>query len=135
MSALPLKTFLALAGVIAVGLGTMILLLPVAFYAGYGLDLTGQVTLLNELRSHGLSLIGIGIIIGAGAFIPRLTTTALAVAAFFYLSYGLSRLVGLALDGWPGQGLAISSAVELGVGGLALLLYLRRRGPSAPANI
>ena len=130
MSTLLLKTFLAVAGAVAVGLGTLILLVPVAFYASYGLDLTGQVTLLNELRSHGLSLMGIGLFIMAGAVISRLATTALAVSAFFYLSYGLSRLVGLALDGWPSQGLVISGAIELAVGGLALLIYVSR-GQSA----
>ena len=126
MSTAVLKTFLAVAGVIAVGLGTLILLVPVAFYAGYGLDLTGQVTLLNELRSHGLSLIGIGLFIMTGAVISRFATDALAVSAFFYLSYGLSRLVALTLDGWPGQGLAISCAVELVVGVIALLIYFSR---------
>lgn len=130
MGALMLKAFLALAGGIAVGLGTLILLVPVAFYAAYGLELAGQVTLLNELRSHGLSLIGIGLFIGAGAFVPRLMATALAVSAFFYLSYGLSRLAGVVFDGWPGQGLVISGAIELAIGSLALLIYLRR-GQSA----
>ena len=134
MSPLLLKTFLAVAGVIAVGLGTLILVLPVPFYASYRLNLTGQVTLLNELRSHGLSMVGIGAFIGAGAFIPRLTGPALAVAAFFYLSYGLSRLVGLALDGWPGEGLAISGAVELAVGALALLIYVSRRQSALPTR-
>nr|WP_295889732.1 DUF4345 domain-containing protein [uncultured Devosia sp.] len=124
------KIFLTGAGGIAVGLGSLILLVPAAFYAGYGLNLTGQVTLLNELRSHGLSLIGIGLFVITGAFVPRLATSAALVAALFYLSYGLSRLVGLALDGWPGQGLALSGAVELVVGSIALLIY-RRRGPSA----
>lgn len=130
MSTPLLKVFLAVAGVIAVGLGTLILLVPVAFYASYGLDLTGQVTLLNEMRSHGFSLVGIGLFVMTGAVIPRFSTAALAVSAFFYLSYGLSRLVALALDGWPGQGLAISGAVELAVGALALLIYFSR-GQSA----
>jgi hypothetical protein len=130
MVSLPLKIFLTLAGLIAVGLGTLILLAPVAFYASYGLDLAGQVTLLNELRSHGLSLIGIGLFIMTGAVISRLATAALAVSAFFYLSYGLSRLVGLALDGWPGQGLVLTGAIELAVGSLALLICLSR-GQSA----
>lgn len=130
MSTALLKTFLAVAGVIAVGLGTLILLMPVAFYASYGLDLTGQVTLLNEIRSHGLSLIGIGTFIMTGAVMSRFAPGALAVSAFFYLSYGLSRLVALALDGWPGPGLALSGAVELAVGALALLIYFSR-GQSA----
>ena len=130
MVSLPLKIFLTLAGLIAVGLGGAILLVPVAFYAGYGLDIDGQTTLINELRSHGLSLTGIGLFIMAGAVVARLATTALAVSAFFYLSYGLSRLVGLALDGWPGQGLVMSGAVELAVGGLALLIYVSRGQPA-----
>ena len=135
MNALPFKAFLALSGLVAISLGTMILFAPVAFYAGYGLDRAGQVTLLNELRSHGLSLIGIGTFVGTGAFTPRLTTIALAVSGFFYLSYGLSRLVSMAFDGWPVQGLVISGSVELAVGSLSLLIYLRHRGQSAFAPI
>jgi hypothetical protein len=124
MSALLLKTFLAVAGVIAVGL---ILLAPVAFYAGYGLDLVGQVTLLNELRSHGFSLIGIGLLIAAGALVQRLTTTSLLVAAFFYLTYGFSRLLGIVLDGAPADGLVASMAVELAMGALSALIYISNR--------
>ena len=134
MSTLLVKTFLAVAGVIAVGLGTLILLAPVAFYASYGLDLTSQVTLLNELRSHALSLIGIGTFIGAGAFISRLVSPALAIAAFFYLSYGLSRLIGVVLDGWPTQGLVISGAVELAVGSLALVIHISRGQSALPTR-
>ena len=134
MSTPLLRVFLAVAGVIAVGLGTLILTVPVAFYASYGLDLTGQVTLLDEMRSHGLSLMGIGLFVMTGAVIPRFATAALAVSAFFYLSYGLSRLVGLALDGWPGQGLAISGAIELAVGALALLIYFSRGQSALPTR-
>lgn len=122
-----LRGFLGLSGLIAATLGVLILLSPIPFYAGYGIDLTGQVDLLNEMRSHGLSLIGIGGFIAAGAVLSRLATAALAVSALFYLSYGLSRLVSLVLDGPPGQALLLSTAFELAVGAISLFAYLRRR--------
>lgn len=136
MNSLIIRGFLALSGLIAAALGALILLVPVPFYAGYGIDPAGQISLLNELRSHGLSLVVIGGFVIAGAILSRLTTSALAVSAAFYLSYGLSRLVSLVLDGTPGQGLLASMVFELAVGSVALLLYLRRRRVKlAPATI
>lgn len=135
MTTVPLKALLAVSGLITIGLGAMILFDPVSFYASYGLDLGGQITLLNEMRSHGLSLVGIGLFIGAGAVVARLTTVAIAVSGLFYLSYGLSRLVGMAFDGLPAQGLVIAAATELAVGSVSLLIYVRRSSRSALANI
>jgi hypothetical protein len=132
MTSIPSRLFLAVAGLTGIGLGSMILLAPVAFYAGYGLDLAGQVTLLNELRSHGLSLLAAGLFIGTGAFMARLATPAMLVAAVVYLGYGLSRLVALVLDGQPADGLLLAMAVELAAGTLATILYLRRRVRPAP---
>ena len=122
------RTYLVLAGLIGAALGTMILLAPVAFYAGYGLALAGQVDLLNELRSHGLSLVAAGLFIASGAFLPRLAPTATIVATALYLSYGLSRLVAVVFDGVPSPGLLLAGAAEIAIGliGLALLFFSRR---------
>lgn len=123
------RAYLLLAGLIAAGLGTMILFAPVAFYAGYGIEPGGQVNLLNELRSHGLSILGAGLFIASGLFLPRLAPAATVVATAFYLSYGLSRLVALALDGMPSSGLLLVAGLELAIGlaGLALVLRARTR--------
>lgn len=127
------KAFLALAGVIGIGLGGLILLVPLPFYAGYGLDLAGQVTLLNEMRSHGISLMVLGGIIASGAFVPRLASFSLLAATGLYLSYGVSRLIAVALDGRPADGLLLATAIELAIGGLGLVLYLRNRTVLAAA--
>ncbi|GLQ53454.1 DUF4345 family protein [Devosia nitrariae] len=126
-----LKAFMALSGLTGLALGAAILLAPVAFYSSY--DLAGQVTLLNEMRSHGLALGGAGLLIATGAFAPRFASTSLAIAAFVYLSYGLSRLVGLAIDGRPADGLLVAMAAELAIGTLSALAYLRRRNAMAAA--
>jgi len=44
-------------------------------------------------------LLAIGMLVAAGAFVHRLAFTATVVSALIYLSYGLCRIVGMALDG------------------------------------
>lgn len=122
------RVYLVLAGIIALAIGTMILLAPVAFYASYGIAVAGQVNLLSELRSHGLGLIGGGLFIASGAFVIRLAPVAIIVATALYLSYGISRVVGMAMDGLPASGLVVVAAIEIVIGliGLGLLLGERR---------
>ena len=123
-----IRLYLVVAGLIGAALGTMILFAPVAFYASYGIDPADQVNLLNELRSHGLSLLGAGLFIASGAMLPRLAPAATIVATGLYLSYGVSRLVAMALDGLPTSGLLLTAGFEIvfGLVGLGLLLRSRR---------
>lgn len=122
------RIYLIVAGLVAGALGTMILLSPVAFYAGYGLLVDGQVDLLNELRSHGLGLLAAGLFIASAAFLSQLVTSATFLATALYLSYGTSRIVAMAWDGLPSSGLQLAAGIEivLGLVGLALLLRQRR---------
>ena len=119
------RVYLLLGGLIALGLGAMILFAPVRFYAGYGLNLSGQVSLLNELRAHGLSLVAAGLFIASGAVLPPLRPAATLLATVLYLSYGLSRLVAVVADGLPSSGLLLALAAELALGLAGLALVLR----------
>ena len=121
------RAYLVLAGLIGAALGTMILFAPVPFYASYGMDLAGQVNLLNELRAHGLGLLGAGLFIASGAFVPRLVPAATIVAVALYLSYGLSRLLAVLLDGMPSSSLLLAAGVEIALGLVGLVLLLRSR--------
>ena len=126
------RFYLTIAGLIGVALGTMILFAPIPFYAGYGIDPAGQVNLLNELRSHGLSLVGAGLFIATGAFLPRFAKAATVIAAGLYLSYGVSRLVAVALDGVPSSSLLLAAGIEIAIGLVGLgLLYRSRRAIAA----
>ncbi len=127
------RAFLAIAGALAIGLGLAILLMPIAFYAGYGIEVAGQVSLLNELRSHGLWLAATGGFVAAGVFLPRLTGQSLVVAAGAYLSYAASRLIGAVFDGQPSTGLILAAATEAAIGLIAVLLFARRRSQPAAA--
>ena len=123
-----IRIYLLIGGVIATGLGAMILFAPVAFYAGYDIDPSGQVNLLNELRSHGLSLLAAGLFISFGAFRPHFAQAATIVATALYLGYGLSRLVAIAMDGLPSSSLLMTGGFEIimGLGGLALVWRARQ---------
>ena len=54
-----IRLYLTFIAVLTLALGAMILFMPVNFYAGYGLDLSGRVDLLNELRAPGLFMLGL----------------------------------------------------------------------------
>jgi hypothetical protein len=103
-------------GLVVVVIGAASLFAPAAFHGFGGIDVGGDASLLNELRAAGGVLLATGAVVLLGAFVPRLTTTAAALGALLYLSYGLSRLLGMAVDGMPATGLVAATAVELVLG-------------------
>ncbi len=130
------KAILSLAGLTAMAIGTAILFFPTVFYASYGIDLGGNVSLLNELKAPGVALIASGLLIASGAFVARLVTLSALVAAFLYLSFGLSRLLSMAMDGVPAEGLVQATGIEI-LFGLACVVVLatanRSRQPTPDA--
>ncbi|MEZ4678650.1 MAG: DUF4345 family protein [Caldilineaceae bacterium] len=63
----PLKAMLIIAGLIIAGIGGIILLWPVDYFATNGVDITGSTSLLNEIRAPAGALLAAGILILAGA--------------------------------------------------------------------
>lgn len=116
---------LLVSGLIAVGIAATILLSPEVFYAGYGFDIAGNATLVNELKAPAGVLLASGLLMFAGLFRAELVKVSLATAAVVYLSYGLARLSSMALDGLPNENLISAAAIELGVGAACLLALLR----------
>jgi len=111
-----LKTILLISGLIASAIGATILFAPDAFYASYGIELGGNLSLLNEIRASGGALLTSGLLIMSGAFVDKLTYTATVVSTLLYLSYGLSRIMSIAIDGMPVEGLIQAAALELIIG-------------------
>jgi hypothetical protein len=124
---------LVAAGLPALGVGLAIALAPRAFYAGYGVALGSDPSLLSELRAPGAALAMLGAAILAGLARPAMARASLALGALVFLAYAAGRLVGLALDGPPARGLIEAIAIELAVGALCLAA-LRRRPAVAPLD-
>jgi len=114
-------------GLVAVAIAVAILFAPVTFYAGYGIDVTGDTTLANELKAPAGVLLVAGLVMFAGAFRRKLAVASLTTAAVVYLSYGLSRVMSIAIDGVPHSGIVNAAAVELVIGATCLLSLLQVR--------
>lgn len=130
MPTLLTRLLLALGAVTALGLSFAILFLPGPFYASYGIDPTGQTSLLNELKAPALVIMAVGLIQAHAIVQPRSQTFALGIGAVFYLGFGLARLAALASDGLPSPALLGAMGVEMGIGLLFGLALWRRRLPA-----
>ena len=125
------KIILSVSGLTAVGIGTAILTIPIAFYATSGIELGGDASLLNEIRAPGGALLIMGFFILAGLIRARLAGVSLWIGAAIFMSYGLSRGLSIALDGLPDTALVMAAAVEIAIGALCLLSVLQRNRDEA----
>lgn len=129
---LRLKVLLFIAGMIGVGIGGAILIVPAEFHATGGIVIGNDENLLSEMRAAGGALFACAIIVMLGAFFSRLTFTALVLSTALYLSYGASRLVGMALDGLPSTNLIGVTAFELAVGLVCALALANQKSQGNP---
>lgn len=120
-----LNTILLVSGFIAAGIGGAILFVPVGFHALNSIELGGNVSLLSEVRAPGGALLACGLLIMCGAFVARLRFTAIILSALLYLSYGLSRILSMALDGMPGTNLMQATILELVLGLVCALALVK----------
>ena len=98
-----LKVISILLGLVLIVLGTWRLTNPVNFYANSGIILSNDVSMLNEVRASGGAIVGIGILIMLGVFVDKLTYTSTVVSFVIFLSYGIARILAVAMDGNPGE--------------------------------
>lgn len=115
------RGLLLASGLLAAGIAATILVAPVSFYAGYGIDVSADPSLANELSAPAGALLAAGLVMLAGALRPAYTRTSLAVAAVVYLSYGLSRLLSMAGQGMPNSALVSAAILELALGAVCLV--------------
>ena len=127
------RLVLLISGLVAVAIATSILFAPGAFYAGYGIEITGNATLANELKAPMGVLLIAGLVMLAAVIRRDLAPTALTVATVIYLSYGLSRLSSMAIDGAPHSGMVSAAGVEILIGAVCLLTLFRVRRLDARA--
>lgn len=122
-----LVSVLSVSGMIAIAFGAAILFAPEAFYATYGITLGNDASQLSETRASGGALLGMGLVIVSGAIWSKLAFASAVVASAVYSSYGLSRLVSIAMDGAPDDSLVAAAAFELAIGAISLFALYRCR--------
>lgn len=120
-----LKIILIISGLVAAGVGAAILFIPMAFYAGSGINIGSDISLLNEIRAMGGGLLVVGILVMSGAFVAKLTFTATVISMLMYLSYGLSRIMSIAIDGLPVNALVQVTVLEIIIGLVAVFALIK----------
>ena len=121
------RLILVASGMIAVAIAATILFAPDAFYAGYGIRVGGNATLANELKAPAGALLAAGLLMFVGAFRREYAAFSLTTAVVVYLSYGLSRVTSIAIDGIPHSGMIDAAIIELMIGAVCLLTLSRVR--------
>jgi hypothetical protein len=129
------KIILFISGLTAVGIGAAILTAPIAFHATNGIALGDDPSLLSEIRAPGGALLTMGVFMLAGLIRARLARLSLAIGAAIFLSYGLSRCLAIALDGWPDSGLVVAAAFELLIGVLCAFALVGRSPAAGRAGL
>lgn len=119
------RAFLALSGVIAIGIGGALLFVPAAFQSSAGITLGDDVNLLSETRAPGGLLFAAGVLIFMGAFAKTMMRTSLVISILVYLSYGIARVLSMIIDGIPHESLVAATGGEIVIGLLGLFLLYR----------
>ena len=95
--------FLAVVGLVFLGLGSFNLFFPSAGMAGFEIQIA-TVSALNEIRAnYGGMHFAMGLLFVSGAFVSSFRIPALLVVALFTGGLVLGRSLSLVLDGWPNQ--------------------------------
>ena len=121
------RGLLLASGLLATGIAATILAAPHPFYAGYGIDISSNVSLANELKAPAGTLLAAGLLMLVGVVKREYAETSLAVASVIYLSYGLSRLLSIAIDGVPHSALVNAAVLELALGAVCIFGFVRLR--------
>lgn len=126
--------FLVFAALLLLAIGGTILLVPHTFYASDGIVLGNDPSLLSEIRAPGGLLASNGLLILLGAFRARLRSLSITLTVLVYGAFGLSRLVGFALDGMPSSNFVMATGVELTVAAIGLVMLYRQPGVDATVS-
>ncbi len=123
----PLKIILFISGLLLIVIGSAILFIPIDFSARNGIELSGNISLLNDTRAAGASLLASGLVILLGAFIQKLTYASVIISIIAYLSYGFGRLLSMVVDGVPAEGLIKATVVEIIIGFMSVFALYKFR--------
>ena len=123
----PLKIILFISGLLLAIIGSSILFAPIGFSARNGIELGENISLLNDTRAAGAGLMISGIVILLGAFIQQLSFTSVIISIIAYLSYGFGRLISIAIDGAPTEGLIKATVVEMIIGLISVFALYKFR--------
>ena len=124
-----LKTFLVISGLLLTFIGGATLFMPVEMKGSAGIDISGSISVINDVRASGTVILAVGILSILGAFVKKLTYTSSLASFLLFLSLGVGRVISILIDGMPVDGLVKATGLEfiLGIVGAILFMVYRER--------
>ncbi|MFK8052448.1 MAG: DUF4345 domain-containing protein [Woeseiaceae bacterium] len=119
------KTTLVGSGAILAFIGVALMLFPSSFLSMNDVEIANDPNLISELIAPSGVLLVTGIFMMHASFRQSLWRFAMRIGAVVYGSYGVSRLIGIAMFGTPSRSLVQAAVLELCIA--ALLIFLQRR--------
>lgn len=123
MTRIVTRTVLAGSGALLGYIGGALMFMPKTFLEMSHVIVDRDPGLMSELTAPSGMLLIFGAVMIGGAVKPRFANLALVMGAMVYGSYGICRLISMALHGIPPGSLIAATAIELVVA--ALLIGLR----------
>ena len=120
--------YLGIAGLFLLIIGSALLFTPHTFHGSNGIDLGSNPNLLSEIRAPGGLLAASGILALISMGRRNLRVFAMQVTVLVYGSFGLARLVSLAMDGIPSGSIISAAILELLVAAVGVALVSRAYG-------
>lgn len=124
-----LKIYLVISGLLLTVIGSLTTFNPVNIKANEGIEIAGNASALNDVRSFGMLLLATALFSIIGAFKTSLRKSATISAFLLFLSLGAGRIVSIILDGMPSDGMVKATGLEmiLGIAGLIIYFIFRQK--------
>jgi len=126
------KIYLTFAGVILSLVGAYISLAPSDYLNQFGLANQSSLELFSELRGMGGNLLVFGLFVLLGAFYQKIESTAIVISALVFSSFSVFRVIGIVVDGIPGEGILFALIIEMTFAFLAIIILRQTRASHAP---
>lgn len=122
-----LKGILFVCGLIVSIAGSFALLGPEGFTARNGIDISRQISLLNDYRAFGSLMLGSGLIILLGVIHSRMAFTSTVVAVVMYGIMTIGRVLSIVIDGLPAESLIKATVLEGILAAVAIFALIKYR--------
>lgn len=118
------RTVLAGSGALLAYIGGNLVFAPKAFVQNSGISVEQDPSLISELTAPSGLLIIAGAFMIRGAIKQSSIRPALLIGAIVYGSYGIGRLISIALHGVPSEPLVAAAIIELAAAAMLIVLHL-----------
>lgn len=124
-----LKVYLIVSGLLLTVIGGLTTFNPIDIKANEGIEIAGNPSALNDVRSFGMLLLATAIFLLIGVLQSSLRKSATISAFLLFLSLALRRTFSILIDGMPSDGMIKATGLEfiLGLGGFFIFLIYREK--------